>query len=478
MSDSFTPTDEQNHVLDLIRGEANIMCNALAGTGKTATIKLAEAVYPRKPLLYVVFNKRNQEEAESKFEATTMCKTINAVGHNAWMKASGKNLSIHKSKIQDILRNDIIAKVPKRDQSPFWDCFWDVVNGVAFAKAIGYVPDGKFPTMRRLCDRKTFHAGLEEAPDDLVADLIDTALSISIKQAYDGLIDFNDQVYMAALAASPGFFPSFPEVAIDEYQDHNATGHEIIRMLTRKARLLGVGDPNQNIYGFRGAKHSGMADAIASHSMIECDLSISFRCPSEIVNHVHWHVPKFRAHRVGGHVEVLTKGLDVADIPDDSTFLCRNNAPLFKAALHLLSAKRSVSVAGSDIGPRLVSTMKKLGDVDMSRASLLDAIEDWRAEKLAKESKTAADMADCMRVFAGFASTLGGAIAYAEHLFAQRGAIKLMTGHKAKGLEFDNVYHLDPWLLSDRMQDRNLRYVISTRSRDALYEVDSRDIRW
>ena len=53
-----------------------------------------------------------------------------------------------------------------------------------------------------------------------------------------------------------------------------------------------------------------------------------------------------------------------------------------------------------------------------------------------------------------------------------------MTGHKSKGLEFPDVYHLDPYLLSDTSQDRNLRYVISTRSSNNLTEIDSDRIKW
>jgi len=62
--------------------------------------------------------------------------------------------------------------------------------------------------------------------------------------------------------------------------------------------------------------------------------------------------------------------------------------------------------------------------------------------------------------------------------FAQTGTIQLLTGHKAKGLEFGDVYHLDPWLCKDSEQDRNLSYVISTRSQDRLTEVDSTGIDW
>lgn len=97
---------------------------------------------------------------------------------------------------------------------------------------------------------------------------------------------------------------------------------------------------------------------------------------------------------------------------------------------------------------------------------------------MAKKSTTASDIADCMVVFASFGQTLGQAITYAEHLFKMQGTIQLSTGHKAKGLEWDTVYHLDPWLLSEHEQDLNLRYVITTRAKERLFEVNSLDIQW
>lgn len=147
-------------------------------------------------------------------------------------------------------------------------------------------------------------------------------------------------------------------------------------------------------------------------------------------------------------------------------------------AFKLIGAGYSVSVAGSDVGYSLVKVMRKLGPEDMNQAQTLSAINDWEAEKLANESKSASDLAECMRIFARHGSGLSQAIAYAEHLFKQTGTIKLMTGHKSKGLEFDHVIHLDPWLCADTEQDQNLRYVISTRSKDRLVEIDSKGIIW
>ena len=109
--------------------------------------------------------------------------------------------------------------------------------------------------------------------------------------------------------------------------------------------------------------------------------------------------------------------------------------------------------------------------------ALIDMIEEWRCERLARRSTTADDTAECMLVFAEYGKTLGEALAYANHIFAQQGTIQLMTGHKAKGLEFDNVFHLDPELIRSGDQEDNLRYVISTRSKDKLYEINSRDFK-
>jgi len=131
-------------------------------------------------------------------------------------------------------------------------------------------------------------------------------------------------------------------------------------------------------------------------------------------------------------------------------------------------------VAGSDIGPKLVVTLKRLGDQVLSRPSVLGAIDDWLAKR--SESKSAADMADCMRIFATSSRTLSEAIARAEFVLRQDGPITLITGHKAKGLEWDTVYHLDPWLINSGEQEDNLKYVIQTRAKEAYYEVDSKAI--
>lgn len=476
--DPLTPTDEQSAILTAAKAKGNLIINALAGTGKTSTLELLERAVREKPILYLCFNFRVAAEARERMLSTTTVKTLNGIGQSVWAK--GRTIRLMKGGLKDNKTNLIFAEIanaaPKAQRDIIWETYPAVKAGVDLAKALGYAPEGAPNTARPLTDVQTLHKALDEVPDDLTADLIDEVLRRSITLAYRGTIDYNDQIYMPALFG--GSFPKFPLVMVDEAQDLSPANHALLRRLVSPtSRLVAVGDPWQNIYGFRGAKQGGMAEIQQTYSMTPMDLSISFRCPQAVVEAARWRVPHFKWRKAGGHVNTLDQ-LEVNNIPEHATFLCRNNAPLFKLGLQLLSHGRSVTIQGSDIGPRLVAIMRKLGDENLSRSDSLGAIDDWLDDKLSRESTTAQDLAECMRVFVNMTESLGTAIKYVEHLFAQRGTLQLLTIHKAKGLEWDTVFHLDPWLCRETEQDMNLRYVATTRSADTLYHIDSHDIRW
>lgn len=464
------PTPEQAAILSAASTiKDNLLINALAGTGKTTTLELLNAVLPQRPALYLAFNKRIVDEAKPRFLSTTTVLTFNSQGHRIWAK--GRSVKLDFKKSQTIFR-ELVDAAPRSARDAMWDCYYPVIDAVGRAKALGYVPEGSYDNARRLTTQQAFHRSLEETPDDLTADLIDSVLNRSIALAYKGTIDFNDQLYMPALFG--GIFPQFPCVLVDEAQDLNPVQHELLNRLIRHRTII-VGDRYQSIYGFRGAKQGGMDDLSSRFSTRDFPLSVSFRCPQTIVEAARWRVPTFQWIKPGGHVDTLTK-LPIADIIDNAAIICRNNAPLFKLALHLLTNGRSVEVAGSEIGAKLIGIMKRLGDDSTSQTQFLAAIADWLAEKLDRESTTAQDMADCMRVFAKATPSLSAAIGYVEHIFAQKGSLQLMTGHKAKGLEFDTVYFLDSHLCRDSEQDMNLRYVIQTRAKENLFYVDSEAI--
>lgn len=473
------PTDEQVQILDRLRQtDDNLLVNALAGSGKTTTIEMMVDTIPKgEPCLYLAFNRSIVKEAELKMPSNCKVQTLNSLGHGVWGKAIGKKLviDVKNPKTQVIVRQ-LISELHRDDKDEAWENFGEICKTINMCKHLGYVPDGKFEQAKRLTDRKGVENRLEDRLSSFCWSLVDAALCVSIKAAYDGGIDFDDQIYMPALFG--GSFPRFPTVFIDESQDLSPSNHAMLAKM-RESRMVAVGDRWQAIYAFRGAETNGV-DKIKSHfNMTEMPLSISFRCPEAIVKAVHWHVPHMKWVKGGGRHEVL-QDLSPDRIPEGATFVCRNNAPLLRAAFALLSVKRSVSIAGSDIGPRIIRLLSKIGEPDDSSEDLIVKVMAWEEQQLMRTNApaTVSDTAECLKIFATWGKTCEQAIDYAKWIMAQHGTIQLTTGHKAKGMEWDTVYHLDKGLLKPEGQDLNLKYVITTRSAQELFEIGTEAMKW
>lgn len=87
-------------------------------------------------------------------------------------------------------------------------------------------------------------------------------LSKAVAAAYQqrlkeaGLWDLDD-VLLEALALDTGNRPQFRYLLVDEYQDINAVQHQLVNHWSgQDGRLFVIGDPDQSIYGFRGADAS------------------------------------------------------------------------------------------------------------------------------------------------------------------------------------------------------------------------------
>jgi DNA helicase II / ATP-dependent DNA helicase PcrA len=472
--DKPKPTDEQIAICDFIRKEEqNLQVNALAGGGKTSTIEMMMS-NTRIPTLYLAFNKDVVKEAKDRLPGGVEIRTFNSMGLKCWAQGNGK-ADTNPKKMTEMARV-IFSELKGKDKDDAWEEYYDILKAASMAKHLGYVPEGKFPHAKRLCDQKTLCARIENRLSALGIEIVDALLFASIKAAYAGSVDFDDQVYMPALFG--GSFPRFPLIYVDERQDLSPTNVALLDRLA-KGRIVEVGDRWQAIYAFRGAETDGMMRSKAKFNMHEMALSYSFRCPENIVKAVHWHVPHMKWIKPGGVFDVLPS-LDTDDIPDGSAIICRNNAPLLRAAFALLSRKRSVQVAGSDVGPRIIRLLGKVGDPGDSSEDLLHKIDGWQEAQLQSTNspQTVYDTAECMRVFASWGNSFDQAIGYAKHIFAQQGKIMLTTGHKAKGLEWETVYHLDKHLLSTEEQDLNLKYVITTRAKQELFEINSRELQW
>lgn len=488
----FTPTPEQLAILASAKTPENSIWSALAGAAKTTTLTLFAKKLPIVPTLCCAFNKKIADEMTRKMPPHITCKTMNALGHAAWGQKLSRRLTVKTDKLYSIV-SELIEKARPEQKKIYGEMFPSLLRAARLAKSNGYVPEYGRTFGHSYIDRDTFldsiAVDLDVEPTPEFAKLLDEILSSSIALAFTGVIDFDDQIYMSVCFDAP--FPTFPIILVDEAQDLSPMNHEMIRRMYG-GRLIAVGDPYQAIYGFRGAHSSSMSLLKEEFSMKEYPLNVSFRCPISVVERARWRAPHmaYPDWAKPGKVEVLEEW-EVSSIPEGSAIICRNNAPLFSIALRLIRAGRGCELSRGDIGKNLISILRKFGKDDLPHVSVLSSIHDWETDQLkkARESRHAPihDKADCLRVFANAGKTLGESIAFATHLFEASGSIKLMTGHKAKGLEFPVTFHLDPQLIPSKFalrcadagdpskleQERNLRYVIETRAQDALYLVES-----
>lgn len=488
----FPPTEEQNVIRYAARyTKDNILVQALAGAAKTSTLELIAQELVGQPILCIAFNKRIADEMAKRLPDHCVCKTMNAIGHRAWGEHLGKRLVLNKSKMADILKSFTFSKTERDEIGDAWS---DIIKLASQAKLYGYIPDNRYDEALHLVDRETLEEVFAEAEYSPWAwALLDQMLTGSITQAYAGTIDYDDQLYMTTLFGAQ--LPRFPIVLGDEVQDLSPLNHQMLSRLVTK-RLIAVGDQFQSIYGFRGAVSDSMEVLRQRFQMTEYRLSVSFRCPKRIIELARKRAPymKWAPNAIDGEVVYLNKAAGASERPvwGPSTFpahcavICRNNAPIFSLGLKLLRAGRGVSIRGLDISKRLIKILEEFGDHSIPQAQLLEYIEGWKRGKLSDGKLSAATIEDryaCLRIFAEATESLGGAIAHAQALFASEGPIELLSGHKSKGLEWNDVFHLDPWRLpspfargpEELTQEENLEYVITTRAKKSLTFLNLED---
>jgi len=103
----------------------------------------------------------------------------------------------------------------------------------------------------------------------------------------------------------------YPWICIDEYQDINCAQYDLIRLLAPDpdSNLFAIGDPDQAIYGFRGADHSfiGRFKQDYPNAAIH-ELRISYRCSQTILDA---SAQVMGSHRRGDMLEGLGQGVSV-----------------------------------------------------------------------------------------------------------------------------------------------------------------------
>lgn len=143
---------------------------------------------------------------------------------------------------------------------------------------------------------------------------------------------------------------------------------------------------------------------------------------------------------------------------------------------------------GRDLGKGLIGTIKKLPTQDSSPINeVAAALVAWKDREASIFRANGNDSGleklhdryeSIMAVVESSSSNTQAALCSAiTDLFAKdRGLVTLATAHRAKGLEWDHVVHLDPFRIPSRWakspealrQEANAEYVLETRAKHTL----------
>ncbi len=493
-------TPQQLAFFDRLRTtDDSIILTAVAGSGKTTT--LVEGVkHLRGSILAIAFNVKIKKTLEDRIGDLAVCKTINGLGHSALIKFFGHRFEIDRDKIRKISTE--LLKRPENKH--MWLAWTPIIQLVARAKNHGLVPKkspGLFKPLLEdtLENWEDLAAHYDLAFNSEIHRLAWEILNESISWSFNkNICDFDDQIYLSCCWGAP--FNKFDNVLVDEAQDLSEIQHAIVRKALRKSgRLIAVGDPNQAIYGWRGAKDNSIEQLVTTFGLSRLDLTVSFRCAKAIVAEAQKVIPRIESSESApeGYVHSWDT-YPSNDFRAGDVILCRNNAPIIKLAYRLIGSGWGVTVVGRDIGRGLIILIKDLvgkKSDDIPIETLSEALYEWKSRELVKAEKqgkwskaqTINDKAESLRVVVDRPGIklVGEAIEAINELFRRKDAkIILSTIHRAKGMEWDRVFLLDQQLMPSRwavksgmdwmlQEEQNLRYVAITRAKQDLVYIDS-----
>ncbi len=511
------PTEEQSAVIESISLPESLMINARAGCAKTSTLQLA-APRVRSPALALAFNKKIAKELEPRLPGNFAVKTLNGMGHSAWARALP---GLSRVELDDKKLGKLVSQVAKERKQQLSSDQWIMARGLASkVMSAGITPgdigEPLIPDSEENWLDIADSMWLPREEFDYIKELAREVIERDIALANQGIISFDDQVYCSVCLG--GKFPKYPVVFIDEAQDLSPLNHAMLaKCLARDGKLVAVGDEAQAIYAFRNASGDSMERIRKLRAQwTDRPLNTTFRCPKAIVARQQSHVPGFMAWSTNreGRVIDLRPGAGpvtgwtwaqvasaAVDQLDSTAVLCRNNAPLLGLAFKLLRQQIGVVMLGRDIGKGLTVLSKKiLPSDDLTAEKCVILINDWmekelgraRANKQEEKAESIYDRAECLQaVISGSQCRDAGMLrAMLERLFSRdSGLVTLSTIHRAKGLEWSTVLHLDPFRVPSKQarkelaagnpvpmtQERNLLYVCETRTKNILINANLED---
>lgn len=472
----FKPSAYQQRIFDWVQGDGkSLVVEALAGSGKTTTgVQMLKYLPKTWDVVYVAFNKHIADELKTRVPDNVRVMTYHSLGYSAVRNAYG-NVKLDENKSDSILQGIL-------DKYNYKHIYPTIKHLASLVKA------NLTGTTQEELDYLSDRYGIELNGDKELIFLA-TAELISKAASMTQVIDFDDMCWLPVfhnLATKKYDF-----IFIDEAQDTNKNQVALALMSVKEeGRIVAVGDRYQSIYGFRGADVDAIPSLIENLDADTLPLSITYRCPKshvELVNKMFPEIPLECAETSkDGAVRNIGRETFSKEVSQGDMVLCRCNAPLVAPAFDLIRRGIKAVIRGRDIGTNLTTIIRKLQakDIEDLNTKLHAYVTKEVAKLVAREKNNQAqslqDKVDTIQALMDGVESITALEDKIEMIFSDNVAgVVFSSVHKAKGLEAEKVYILEPSLMPHKMakkdwelqQERNIQYVAYTRSLSELILV-------
>jgi hypothetical protein len=478
----FAPTPEQQAIIDAAKTGQNLAITAGAGTGKTTTLKQIANAIPGRGL-YLAYNKAIATDAKDSFPRHVQCMTAHAI---AWHKVV---------KDSPAFRNRLNAgRMQAKDQASLLG-----INGPSrltenFVAAPWQLMRLINGTVRHFCysadaELQLYHVprtpGLDDEPADRVH-IQRLVLPFARKLWADvssesGKLPFQHDHYLKlwTLPDENGETPQarVDYILFDEAQDANPCIAQLV-LGQRNTQQIAVGDEQQAIYGWRGAKDA-LSTWPAQHRL---QLSQSWRFGQAIADEANrWLGLNGAALRLTGNPNLNS---EVRDVDEPDAVLCRTNGGCMSEVLAALDEDRKPALVGGGGELRkLAEAAQELKSRGRTAHPELWQFTSWGQVQDCVEDGSAEDLAVAVRLIDEH--TPEGLIECLGKLVDERQAdVVISTVHKAKGREWNRVRvgndfkaprDKDGQLTEPNPAEVMLAYVTVTR---AKHQLDRGSLSW
>lgn len=456
----------------LINTADPIQLNARAGCGKTTTL-VQGAKYLGGDTLLLAFGKANQLELESRVKGFAIAKTFNGLGSGLFWRFN-RSAVLNGNKVREATRllmgegNDLYREF-----------------GGAIVRAVSLIRNNALGLVNGVVDPEDvsdlFDAYDLGVPAEQLPQMVQLTLDVFRRTRSDhSSYDFDDQLYTPI--AMGWDFKHFSNVLVDEDQDLSPIQHLMLeRLVEQGARLLGVGDDRQAIFGFRGALSNSVEQLEQKFGLHRLPLPICYRCPQSVIRAAQVYVPDIQS-RPGAPEGIVDTALeDPLQWPPDTLVLSRTNAPLFRAILYYVRKRLPCRVTSSFLESfQGFIRSFKTDDCASLRVKLREwyekEVESAKAKGLKGRLAGLADKYETADLLAQEFRRTYDIIQLLDTLSKSIYGTRFSTVHKAKGTEADDVYILRPDLMPSPFaqtkeaiqQEMNLLYVAITRAKRSL----------